>query len=62
MNRERRKELAKVFFDVAKYLLATLAIGGFLMNQLSKEMASVTVVGAAVLLTIAYFTTPKDKE
>jgi hypothetical protein len=31
INRERRKALGSVFFDVAKYLLTTTAVGAFIV-------------------------------
>jgi len=62
MNSDRRKELAKVFFDLAKYLLTTVAVGGFLTERLSWWVVGGAVVFALTLLAVAYFTMPTDKE
>lgn len=35
MNRERRKALGSVFFDVAKYLLTTTAVGSFVVKDVN---------------------------
>jgi hypothetical protein len=32
-NRERRKEVGKVFFDLSKYLLTTIAIGTLITKE-----------------------------
>jgi hypothetical protein len=34
-NRERRKEVGKVFFDLSKYLLTTIAIGSLLAKEVN---------------------------
>jgi len=43
-NRERRKEVGKVFFDLSKYLLTTVAIG----SLLSKEVNTITTAIATI--------------
>ena len=37
MNRDRRKALGSVFFDVAKYLLTTTAVGSFVVKDVKER-------------------------
>lgn len=62
MNRKRREELGKVFFDVAKYLLTTTAVGSFLTSNLKVVAALIACAASFALILIAYQITPKDKE
>jgi len=43
MNRERRKALGKVFFDVAKFLLTTTAAGSFVVKDAALPFALCTL-------------------
>ncbi|MDI6791510.1 MAG: hypothetical protein QME81_01395 [bacterium] len=63
MNRERRKEAGKVFLDLSKYLITTVAIGSLLVKG-SIEWLPVILGGlmAVVLFTGGVKTIPPDKE
>jgi hypothetical protein len=61
-NRERRKEVARVFFDVAKYLLTTIAVGSLFTEQVHVLSAIIAIVLSFGILFLAYFVTPRDKE
>ena len=61
MNRERRKELAKVFFDIGKYLLTVAGVGSVISKNY--DIVSLVIAGIAsfIMLTLAYYVTPLDK-
>lgn len=61
MNRERRKEVAKVFFDLSKYLLTTVAVSSFLTESLNVGKIIIGLILAGAVMIVAYFVTPKDK-
>ena len=51
-----------MFFDVAKYLITTTAVGSFVVKDVNL-LASIIAVGASTgLLAVAYYITPPDKE
>jgi hypothetical protein len=52
VKRKRREELGKAFFDVAKYLLTTTAVGSFLTGNL--KMVAALIACAASLILIAH--------
>ena len=62
MNRERRKEVGKVFFDLSKYRLATVAIGSFISKDFNSASAIVAIIASFVIMALAYYITPQDKE
>lgn len=62
MNRERRKALGSVFFDVAKYLLTTTAVGSFVVKDVNLAASIVSCASSFGLIAIAYYITPRDKE
>jgi len=51
-----------MFFDVAKYLLTTIAVGSFVVEDISLAASTIAVIGSFVLVAIAYYITPLDKE
>lgn len=61
-NRERRKEVGKVFFDLSKYLLTTVAIGSLLTKEVNVITTAIATVSSFVLMALAYYITPLDKE
>ncbi len=61
-NRGRRIEAAKVFFDLSKYLMTTVAIGGLVTENLSFPTVLIASSMAAGLFIIAIALTPQDKE
>lgn len=61
-NRERRKEVGKVFFDLSKYLLTTIAIGSLLAKEVNTLTTAVATISSFVLMALAYYITPLDKE
>jgi len=61
MNRERRRALGGVFFDVAKYLLTTTAVGSFVIKNVNIMASVVACVASFGLIAIAYYITPQDK-
>ena len=62
VNWERRKALGNVFFDVAKYLLTTTAVGTFVIEEVKFIAFAVAVTTSFVLIILAYYITPPDKE
>lgn len=62
MNWERRKALGNVFFDVAKYLLTTTAVGTFVVEETKLIALAIAVMTSFVLMALAYYITPQDKE
>jgi len=62
VNWERRKALGNVFFDVAKYLLTTTAVGTFVVKEINFLALVIAVSFSAGLMAIAYYVTPLDKE
>jgi hypothetical protein len=62
VNRERRKALGNVFFDVAKYLLTTTAVGSFVAKDVNLVASAIATVASFVLIALAYYITPPDKE
>ncbi len=62
MNWERRTALGNVFFDVAKYLLTTIAIGSFVVKDVNLLASAIATVASFGLIAIAYYITPPDRE
>ena len=62
MNWERRKALGSVFFDVAKYLLTTTAVGSFVVEDINLVASTIAGIGSFVLIALPYYITPLDKE
>ncbi len=61
-NRERRKEVGKVFFDLSKYLLTTIAIGSLFSKDVNLATTSVAAGASFLLMALAYYIAPLDKE
>ena len=61
-NRERRKALGNVFFDVAKYLLTTTAIGSFVVHDVNAVASAVATLASFAIIAVAFYITPQDKE
>lgn len=62
VNRERRKALGNVFFDVAKYLLTTTAVGSFVVKDVNLVASAIATLASFALIAIVYYITPQDKE
>jgi hypothetical protein len=62
VNWERRKALGGVFFDVAKYLLTTTAVGTFVVENPKFLALAIAVATSLTLMALAYYITPQDKE
>ena len=62
MNVGRRKALGNVFFDVAKYLLTTTAVGSFLVKDVNILASIIATLASFGLIAVAYYITPQDKE
>jgi len=62
VNQERRKALGTVFFDVAKYLLTTTAVGTFVVEEANLIALAIAVTTSFALMALAYYITPQDKE
>lgn len=62
-NRERRREVGKVFFDLSKYLLTTIAIGSFVVKEsLSVKALIIALIASSIAMLVAYYIYPPDKE
>ena len=55
---DRRKELGKMFMDVAKFLAMLGPIGGILTNKLTFLNGLVIIIAVVILLTLTFFTIP----
>ena len=62
VNRDRRKALGSMFFDVAKYLLTTTAVGSFVVKDVNLIASAIATLASFGLISIAYYITPQDKE
>jgi uncharacterized membrane protein YfcA len=62
MNRDRRKIIANIFGDAAKYVLTAGVIGGFISGSFSLYSGVPLALVFIILSLAAYFVTPKDKE
>ena len=62
MNWERRKALGNVFFDVAKYLLTTTAVGSFVVEEVNLMASVIAIATSLAVIVVAYYITPPDKE
>lgn len=62
MNRDRRKALGAVFFDVSKYLLTTTAVGSFVVKDVNLIASAIAVFTSFALIVVAYYITPQNKE
>lgn len=51
-----------MFFDVAKYLLTTTAVGTFVVEETKLIALAIAVMTSFVLMALAYYITPQDKE
>lgn len=51
-----------MFFDVAKYLLTTTAVGSFVVEDINLVASTIAGIASFVLIAIAYYITPLDKE
>ena len=62
-NRERRKEVGKVFFDLSKYLLTTIAVGSFVSKEtLNTKALIIALIASGTAILVAYYIYPSDKE
>jgi hypothetical protein len=62
MNKDRRKVIANIFADAAKYTLTAGAIGGILAGKMPLASGILLAMVFVVFILLAYFLTPKDKE
>jgi hypothetical protein len=62
MNRDRRKVVANIFADAAKYALTVGVIGSILSGKFSFLSGFLLALAIILLGVLAYFITPKDKE
>ena len=51
-----------MFFDVAKYLLTTTAVGTFVVEEANLIALAIAVTTSFALMALAYYITPQDKE
>ena len=63
MNRDRRKIVASIFADAAKYSLTAGVLGAVVIGGQKTVLAGV-IMGLidGIFSILAYFVTPKDKE
>jgi hypothetical protein len=54
VNRKRREKLGKVFFDVAKCLPTTTAVGSFLTSNLKVVAVLIACAASFTLILIAH--------
>jgi len=61
MNRDRRKVVAAIFADVAKYSLTAGVVGAIISGQIFLPSLLALGLIACIVGLLAYFVTPKDK-
>ena len=61
-NRDRRKVVAAIFADAAKYSLTAGVIGSVVSGNFTKEIAGLLGMVIIIMGILAYFVTPEDKE
>lgn len=62
MNNDRRKVVASIFADAAKYALTIGVIGSILTGKITFPVGLLLGIAILLLGILAYFVTPKDKE
>lgn len=62
MNKDRRKVIANIFADAAKYTLTGGVIGSILAGKITALEGLTLGLTVIFLGGMAYFVTPKDKE
>ena len=60
MNRERRKAIANIFRDAAKYTLTIGTIGSIITKKLTQSSGAVFGIMFLVFILLTYFVTPED--
>ncbi|OIP41012.1 hypothetical protein AUJ95_03905 [Candidatus Desantisbacteria bacterium CG2_30_40_21] len=61
-NRKRREKLADLLFDLVKFILTIGIVGSIFTGTFRFPYLIWGVLCTLVLVTSAYFLTPKDKE
>ncbi|MDI6744563.1 MAG: hypothetical protein QMD07_04205 [Thermodesulfovibrionales bacterium] len=61
-HRERRKEIGKMFVDVAKYLITAVFVGRLFTEGLTFKMGIFALVAVAIIILIGFYTIPPEKE
>jgi hypothetical protein len=62
MNRDRRKILASIFADTAKYSLTAGVVGAVISGKISFTTVFTFGLITGIFCLLAYFVTPKDKD
>ena len=61
-NRKRREKLADLLFDLVKFILTVGVIGSIITDTFNPFYLAAGIICAILLMVIAYFLVPKDKE
>ena len=61
-HRERRREIGKMFVDVAKYMITALFVGRLFTEGLTVKMGLYVLLAVAAILLIGFLTIPPEKE
>ena len=59
---DRRREIGKMLIKVVEYLLTIALIGKILTEKVTMSTTISVVITALIVLVIAFFTIPKNKE
>ena len=59
-NRDRRKIIAGIFADTAKYGLIAGIIGAIISGEISSPITLILGLTATLFSVLAYYVTPKD--
>jgi len=51
-----------MFFDVAKYLLTTIAVGSFVVEDINFAASAMAIGFSVGIIVLGYYITPPDKE
>lgn len=62
INRDRRKIIASIFADVAKYSFTAGVLGTVISGKISLPHLLALGLIAGIFSLLAYFVTPKDKD
>lgn len=61
-HNQRRSEIGKMLVDIAKYVATIGIIGGLITDKLSPKTAIFGIVSIVLLLFVAFFVMPANKE
>ena len=61
-NNDRRREIGKMLMKVVEYLITIALIGKILTEKVTIETTISVILTALIVLVIAFFTLPQNRE